>query len=174
LNLAYGTLNESPIGTVSFAAGDHGLQRVAFTSLDSLKSTINTANTYPSLNGFLTINALLLENNDYFQGLLKSFTIPIDWGNFGEFQRKVLAVTMAIPFGEVLTYGEVAEKLGNRGAARAVGRALGANPMPIVIPCHRVISSDRDLRGYTGGLERKAFLLQLEGHPIVDQQRRLF
>jgi len=75
--------------------------------------------------------------------------------------------TAEIPFGQYLTYGGIAHQLGKPGAARAVGRALRDNPMPIVIPCHRVIGSDGRLVGYEGGLDAKAFLLRLEGHNVA-------
>jgi len=78
----------------------------------------------------------------------------------------VLEVTAEIPYGEVRTYSEMARLIGAPKAARAVGRALAQNPVPIIIPCHRVISADRGLRGYIGGMERKAFLLRLEGHRV--------
>ena len=80
-----------------------------------------------------------------------------------EFQQRVLGWIQSIPPGEMMTYGEVAEGIGSPGAARAVGQALGANPVPIVIPCHRVIASDGSLGGYSGGLHIKEFLLQHEG-----------
>jgi methylated-DNA-[protein]-cysteine S-methyltransferase len=79
------------------------------------------------------------------------------------FARKVLAVTAKIPYGNVTSYVEVAARTGNPRASRAAGNALGSNPMPIVVPCHRVVRTGGGLGGYTGGLERKEFLLRLEG-----------
>jgi methylated-DNA-[protein]-cysteine S-methyltransferase len=73
---------------------------------------------------------------------------------------------MGIPFGGLFTYGDVAQYLGRPGAARAVGNALHSNPLPILIPCHRVLGSNGDLRGYQGGIEAKVYLLRLEGHQI--------
>ena len=104
----------------------------------------------------------------YLFGLRKTFSIRVDWEILDGFQRKVLNHTAEIPYGEVMTYGEIAQEIGQPCAARAVGRALGANPMPVVIPCHRVIGADRRLRGYIGGLAKKKFLLTLEGHRIED------
>jgi methylated-DNA-[protein]-cysteine S-methyltransferase len=84
----------------------------------------------------------------------------------GDFGRRVLSRTAEIPFGDVATYGDVARGIGSPGAARATGNALGANPMPIVVPCHRVVASGGKLGGYTGGIDRKKLLLSLErGEP---------
>ena len=83
------------------------------------------------------------------------------------FAREVLAATSKVPFGSVATYGEVAARIHRPGAARAVGSALGSNPIPIVVPCHRVVGADGSLTGYGGGLHRKTFLLQLETQPTL-------
>jgi len=97
----------------------------------------------------------------YFSGKLKKFSIPLDLVSEG-FYRRVQLKVKSIPFGKTMTYGEIADELGSPGAARAVGGANGANPIPIIIPCHRVLSST-GLGGYGGGLEMKQKLLELEG-----------
>jgi methylated-DNA-[protein]-cysteine S-methyltransferase len=89
--------------------------------------------------------------------------VPIDWSYLAGFTREVLRATAAIPFGDVSTYAGVAAAAGSPRAVRAAGNALGANPMPVVVPCHRVLRTGGKLGGYTGGLERKEFLLRLEG-----------
>jgi O-6-methylguanine DNA methyltransferase len=101
---------------------------------------------------------------EYLAGKRKSFDLPIDWSVLNSFQAQALRATFEIPYGEVRTYGELAQGLGKPRAARAVGRAEATNPMPLVIPCHRVIGADGKLHGYgTGnGLETKAWLLKLE------------
>ncbi len=101
---------------------------------------------------------------EYFAGQRREFPLEIAWGTLPAFQRQVLEATAAIPYGETRTYGQIAAAIGKPGAARAVGRALATNPMPIVIPCHRVISADGRLHGYSGpgGLAAKARLLALE------------
>ena len=105
----------------------------------------------------------------YVAGERREFTIPIDWSVLNEFQQKALKITFAISYGETRTYKEIALELGNPHAARAVGRAEATNPMPIVIPCHRVVGSDGKLRGYGAGagLDTKAWLLKLEGAVIT-------
>jgi methylated-DNA-[protein]-cysteine S-methyltransferase len=170
LGLTYAELSETPLGPISFIAGDRGLQRVAFSSLHALKETAAGSGTEPSLGGLQTLSGLIQEVNAYFFGLQKTFSMDVDWAVLQGFQSHVLARTAEIPFGEVMTYGDLAQELGAPGSARAVGRALGANPMPLVIPCHRVIGSDLRLCGYAGGLEKKAYLLELEGHMVEKDQ----
>src|SRR3972149_9882209 len=109
------------------------------------------------------------EINKYLRGGLLEFKIPIDWSLLKPFQRKVLQETFAIPYGETRHYREIATGINHPNAARAVGRAEATNPMPLVIPCHRVIGCDGKLRGYGGGkgLSTKAWLLKLEGAVIA-------
>jgi len=98
----------------------------------------------------------------YFAGQLRQFTIPLDLRGT-PFQRQVWDILLMIPWGETRSYGQIAALLGRPEAARAVGRAVGTNPVSIVVPCHRIIGSDGSLTGYGGGLDRKAALLKLEG-----------
>jgi methylated-DNA-[protein]-cysteine S-methyltransferase len=104
------------------------------------------------------------ELEEYFEGRRDHFDVDIDWSlTTGPFTRKVLQATARIPFGEVSTYSRIAAKAGSPRGARAAGNALGSNPIPIVVPCHRVLHGDGGLGGYTGGLDRKVLLLTLEG-----------
>jgi methylated-DNA-[protein]-cysteine S-methyltransferase len=153
-------------------AGDQGLQRLEFSPLQKLKNGLIKANSEPSLRGLQIVGALLEELNEYFFGIRKTFSALLDWNGIVKFQYDVLQLTASIPFGEVSTYGEIAAQLGRPGAARAVGQALHNNPMPILIPCHRVIATNGELRGYAGGVEGKSFLLELEGHKILDGRLR--
>lgn len=101
----------------------------------------------------------------FLQGSLKVFSLPVDWSLLRPFQQSVLRATFAIPYGETRTYGQLAAEIGRPTAARAVGRAEATNPMPLVIPCHRVIGADGKLHGYGGGqgLPTKEWLLKMEG-----------
>jgi len=101
----------------------------------------------------------------YLSGEVQAFDLQVDWSVIAGFQEQVLRLTYAIPYGQVTTYGEIARRLGQPRAARAVGRANATNPIPLVIPCHRVIGTDGKLHGYgaPGGIQTKAWLLRLEG-----------
>ncbi len=101
---------------------------------------------------------------EYAAGKRRTFELPIDWSVLNAFQQKALKITYDIPYGETRTYKEIASELGNPRAARAVGRAEATNPMPVVIPCHRVVGTDRKLHGYGGGtgLPTKEWLLKME------------
>ncbi len=101
---------------------------------------------------------------EYLEGKRREFKLSIDWSEMRVFQKQALQLTLAIPYGKTTTYGEIAQKLGSPKAARAVGRAEATNPMPLVIPCHRVIGADGGLHGYgaPGGVRTKSWLLQLE------------
>lgn len=107
---------------------------------------------------------LVQQLRDYEEGKLREFKVAVDWRGVTSFQQAVLQATREIPFGETRTYGEIARIIGKPGAARAVGQAEAANPVPLIIPCHRVIGSDGSMRGYGGpeGVDFKARLLEFE------------
>ncbi|WP_419165711.1 methylated-DNA--[protein]-cysteine S-methyltransferase [Candidatus Palauibacter sp.] len=100
---------------------------------------------------------------EYFGQRRRAFELPVDLGGLTEFQREVLTATARLGFGETVTYTEIASRIGRPRASRAVGNALGRNPIPVVVPCHRVVRTDRSLGGYTGGLRYKEALLDIEG-----------
>ena len=108
--------------------------------------------------------------NDYLAG--RRTTFDLTTAAIGdEFQQAVWAMLRDIPYGATASYGELAARLGDRNLARRVGGAVGRNPLSILVPCHRVVGADGSLTGYAGGLERKRFLLELEGAPVVAQAR---
>ena len=111
-------------------------------------------------------SALARELDQYFSGRRKAFDLDVDLSGLTPFQSRVLAATARIPFGEVSTYGAVAKRAGNAKASRAAGGALNSNPIPIVVPCHRVVGSTGALVGYAGGLEVKKRLLAIEGADV--------
>lgn len=108
------------------------------------------------------------ELDEYFTGRRHGFDLPIDWSLTTPFARRVLQATASIPFGETSTYARIAAAAGSPKGARPAGNALGANPVPIVVPCHRVMASGGGLGGYTGGLARKELLLGIEGVEVPE------
>lgn len=114
---------------------------------------------------------LVSEISAYFAGELRDFTIPVDWSLAGPFQRRVLEALVAIPYGETTSYGALAATVGQPRAARAVGGAVGRNPMCVVVPCHRVLGATGGLHGFAYGLDAKRHLLALEGIPAARAPR---
>ena len=103
------------------------------------------------------------ELDEYFEGKRQRFDLPLDVALLADFNRRVLRELVRVPYGEVVTYGELASRAARPRAARAVGTVMNRNPLPIVLPCHRVIGANGKLVGYGGGLDRKEKLLRLEG-----------
>ena len=163
---------DSPIHTISLVASEQGLLRVSFGPSQSVEDElgIDVAITSQSSNKLLSIARD--EIVAYLGGELREFSLPIDWRLVTRFQSLVLHATAQIPLGQVRTYGELAQMIGKPRAARAIGGAMARNPLPLVIPCHRVVNAKRALHGYSapGGLETKAWLLTLEGHQVVDKK----
>ncbi|HRQ23976.1 MAG TPA: methylated-DNA--[protein]-cysteine S-methyltransferase [Anaerolineales bacterium] len=165
-----GELNGSPLGNLRLAASDLGLVAVEW------------ADSQPELLAYLLhrLKAAVEENQkrvhpyakelgEYLKGKRRAFTFAIDWSTLRPFQREALQVVYAIPYGETRTYADIAAQIGRPHAYRAVGRANATNPMPLVIPCHRVIGRDGKLHGYGGGqgLPTKEWLLKMEGAVIA-------
>ncbi|HSM54740.1 MAG TPA: methylated-DNA--[protein]-cysteine S-methyltransferase [Candidatus Sulfomarinibacteraceae bacterium] len=115
------------------------------------------------------VRPLLSQLVEYLDGRRRDFDVPIDWAVLSDFQAAALQQVCSIPYGQTRTYQQIADELGQPGAARAVGRANATNPIPLVIPCHRVLATDGGLQGYggAGGVETKAWLLQLEGSRLL-------
>ena len=165
LDVAYASV-ESPLGPLVVAATPKGLVRVSYTEFRGEEEVLEELARRVSprvLEAPAKLDPVRRELDEYFEGRRQDFDVPIDWSHLAGFTRKVLRATASIPFGDVSTYAGVAEAAGSPRAVRAAGNALGANPMPVVVPCHRVLRTGGTLGGYTGGLERKEFLLRLEG-----------
>ena len=163
LDVAYGTL-ESPVGTLLLAATPAGLVRVAYLDGDD-EAVLEELASRISPRVLLVPRKLdqpRRELDQYFGGRRHRFELALDWQLMTTFARRILSATSAIPYGKVSTYKQIATEAGSPNGSRAAGNALGSNPMPIVIPCHRVLHSDGGLGGYTGGLERKRTLLAIE------------
>jgi methylated-DNA-[protein]-cysteine S-methyltransferase len=156
---------DSPFGTLHAATTRRGLVRIAFPeeSVESVLERLARGLSPRIVEAPASLDAVKRELDDYFAGRRLTFEIPLDWSLIGPFGRRVLRATSEIPYGGVLSYTEVAAEAGSPRGSRAAGNALGANPIPIVIPCHRVLRTGGALGGYGGGLDRKRFLLELEG-----------
>jgi methylated-DNA-[protein]-cysteine S-methyltransferase len=156
---------DSPFGTLHAATTKRGLVRVAFPeeSVESVLERLAQRLSPRIVEAPASLDPVKRELDEYFAGRRRAFDIPLDWSLIGPFGARVLHVTSEIPYGGVLSYTEVATEAGSPRGSRAAGNALGANPIPIVIPCHRVLRAGGALGGYGGGLERKQWLLELEG-----------
>jgi len=160
-----GELNGTPLGDLRLAASDFGLVAVEWTEsqpeFDAFLERLNR----PIIPNERRIKPYAKELAEYLEGNRQAFTIPIDWTIFRPFQREALQAVFRIPYGETRTYAEIAAQINRPLAWRAVGRANATNPMPLVIPCHRVIGTDGKLHGYGGGegLPTKEWLLRMEG-----------
>jgi methylated-DNA-[protein]-cysteine S-methyltransferase len=165
LDVAYASV-DSPLGELTVAATPAGLVRVAYSDFrdrDAVLEDLAARLSPRVLESPARLDPVRRELDEYFEGRRTSFDLPIDWSLTRGFTRGVLQATARIPFGEVGSYASVAGEAGSPRAVRAAGNALGANPMPVVVPCHRVLRTGGALGGYTGGLHRKEFLLRLEG-----------
>jgi methylated-DNA-[protein]-cysteine S-methyltransferase len=164
VDVAYAEM-ESPFGTLLMASTPKGLVRMAYPNEDRDDVLEDLARKVSPrlLQAPERLDGVRRQLDEYFEGRRTAFDLEVDYVLTHGFVRRVLRATSRIPFGEVATYRVVAAEAGNVRAVRAAGNALGSNPLPIVVPCHRVVRTGGGLGGYTGGLERKRFLLRLEG-----------
>ncbi|HEY6533570.1 MAG TPA: methylated-DNA--[protein]-cysteine S-methyltransferase [Acidimicrobiales bacterium] len=151
------TVIDTPIGPLALTAGAAGLVRIDF----------GTVPGGPDPGGDAAAAATLgqagVELAEYFAGTRHVFTVPLDRSARSGFRGEVLSVLESVPYGETITYGELAAEAGRPGAARAVGTAMATNPLPIIVPCHRVTRSGGVIGSYGGGVDTKETLLRLEG-----------
>jgi methylated-DNA-[protein]-cysteine S-methyltransferase len=165
LDVAY-TVEDSPVGPLLLAATGRGLVELGYEGdkqLDFYVERLATKLSPRVLEAPARLDPVRRELDEYFEGRRHEFDIPLDWSLTKGFTQRILRATAKVPYGEVSTYRQVATKAGNERAVRAAGNALGANPIPIVVPCHRILRTGGSLGGYGGGPERKEFLLRLEG-----------
>ena len=159
---------ESPVGTLLAARTERGLARLAYEDYnggrDNVLESLAERLSPRMLEQPARLDDVRRELDEYFAGRRHDFDVAIDFAAVrGEFARRLLQACARIPYGEVSSYREMATQAGSPAAVRAAGNALGANPIPIVVPCHRVLRTGGALGGYAGGLERKQRLLALEG-----------
>jgi methylated-DNA-[protein]-cysteine S-methyltransferase len=163
LDVAYRTV-DTPVGSLLLAATPAGLVRVAFETedhdrvLDALADRVSPR----ILRAPARLDAAVRQLEDYFAGRLRAFDLPLDLSLSRGFRLLVQRHLPEIGYGRTETYAEVARVVGNPGAVRAVGSACATNPLPVVVPCHRVLRTDGSLGGYVGGLAAKTALLELE------------
>jgi len=164
LDVAY-TSADSPFGPLLLATTPRGLVRVGLPNqdaeelLDELAARVSPR----VLEAAAPLDEARRELDLYFEGKLTEFELPLDWQLSRDFRRRALRAIARIPYGQTRTYTEIATSAGNERAVRAAGTACGTNPIPVVVPCHRVLRSSGGLGGYGGGLPMKEALLQLEG-----------
>ena len=163
VDVAYATV-DSPVGPLLVAGTRRGLVELAYDpDLDRELSRLSTRISPRVLEAPAKLDPVRRELDEYFSGRRLEFDLPIDWRLTSGFTQRVLRATARVPYGSVSTYRDMASAAGNERAVRAAGNALGANPIPIVVPCHRILRTGGALGGYGGGPERKEFLLRLEG-----------
>ncbi len=167
LDVAYARV-DSPVGTLVLATTPQGLARLAYVDEgqeEAIMEDIAARLSPRMLSAPRRLDEPRRELDEYFAGRRRAFDLTLDLRLLSDFTRRVLRATAEIPYGKVATYKEVATAAGSPRGFRAAGNALGSNPLPIVLPCHRVLHSGGGLGGYTGGLERKRVLLTIEGRP---------
>jgi methylated-DNA-[protein]-cysteine S-methyltransferase len=164
VDVAYASI-DSPFGTFVAAATNTGLVKLALAPIriDDVLTDLARRISPRVLEAPARLDDVRRELDEYFSGRRWAFDITIDWSLTAGFSRKILSATARIPYGEVSSYGTLAREAGSPRAARAAGNALHNNPVPIIVPCHRVLHSDGGLGGYGGGLPMKEALLRLEG-----------
>ncbi|HYX87077.1 MAG TPA: methylated-DNA--[protein]-cysteine S-methyltransferase [Gaiellales bacterium] len=163
IDVAYAPV-DSPFGRLTAAVTDEGIVRLAFAreELDEVLQDLADHVSPRVLEAPAKLDAVRRELDEYFVGRRRSFETPVDWRLSHGFHRRAREICYSIPFGQVLTYAELAAAAGSPRAFRAAGQAMARNPVPIVVPCHRVLRSGGDLGGYGGGLDVKRWLLDLE------------
>lgn len=164
LDVAHGTY-DSPLGTLTIFVTPHGLVRLSYPGegIEDQLTELARRISPRILEAPERTDGVRRQLDDYFAGRRHAFDVPIDWRLVRGFAGEVLRATARIPFGAVSSYRGIAAEAGSPNAYRAAGNALGSNPVPIVVPCHRVLHAGGGLGGYTGGLDRKRQLLRLEG-----------
>lgn len=155
---------DSPIGPLLVAATDRGLLRISFDpDVENHLGQLSRLAGRRVLRAPRQIDGVRRELDEYFEGRRHAFDLAVDLRGVTPFSERVLRELARVPFGETATYAQLASRAGSPKAARAVGMTMNRNPVPIVLPCHRIVGADGSLVGYAGGLERKVALLTLEG-----------
>lgn len=164
LDVAYDRA-DSPFGPLLLATTRRGLVRVGLPNQDPdrLLEELAARVSPRVLEAPGRLDGALRQLDRYFEGRLRKFEVPLDWQLTRDFRRRALRAVARIPYGQTRSYSDIAASAGNQRAVRAAGTACGSNPVPIVVPCHRVLRRDGELGGYGGGVAMKEALLRLEG-----------
>lgn len=159
---------DSPLGPLWIAVGPKGVLAIHYGAGADPHELARIVRAYGPgvLPDARRADGVARELDEYFAGKRRTFDVAVDLSPLTAFQQRVLRATARVAFGEVSTYGRVAAEAGSERGSRATGQALGANPIPIVVPCHRILAGDGSLGGYAGGLEAKRRLLQLERREV--------
>lgn len=158
----YRTTTDSPIGTLTIVANDRGVVAIDWHGERAHEALLGDAKIIDVVAGdHAPLSAAVRQLGEYFAGERTEFDLPLDAAGT-TFQHQAWAALVRIPYGQTVSYGEQAVMLGDKNKARAVGAANGKNPIPIVVPCHRVVGSNGQLTGFAGGLDAKAWLLRHE------------
>jgi methylated-DNA-[protein]-cysteine S-methyltransferase len=159
-----GVLHDTPAGAIAVWVTRNGVRRIGCVTPEMIEEG------HWDPEGHQTLRVALHQLDQYFNRKRKRFHLKLDFSGATEFQKGIFERLMEIPYGRIVSYGDIADEIGVAGAARAVGQAVGANPLPIVVPCHRVVRSDGKLGGYSGGLRWKVALLTVEGVDVDGNQ----
>ena len=169
MTIAYYGLTDTSIGSLLIAGYDDTLVSIKFhvgerqlkAAIEEIEHEVRGA--FELVRSEAKVSRLMKQVRDYLDGRRKEFEVELDLSWIKGFRREVLLECARVPRGQVLTYAQLAERVGSPRAARAVGNTMRTNPIPLVIPCHRIIGSDGSLTGFGGGLDVKARLLKMEG-----------
>ncbi len=154
---------DGPLGTMTLAAHDHGLVGIWFDGQQHQPDpSVWAVNPHHPV-----LTRTMAQLREYFSGQRQVFDLPLDLNGGTDFQQQVWRALLEIPSGQTVSYGAISQRIGRPRAVRAVGAAIGRNPLSILVPCHRIVGTNGALTGYAGGLDRKTALLQLES-PRLD------
>jgi methylated-DNA-[protein]-cysteine S-methyltransferase len=162
--------HDAPTGRLLLAATDRGLVAVGLLHHDLLLEVLSQKVSPRVVRGSSRLDAVRRQLDEYYEGERHEFELPLDWALSTGFRRQILDELTKVPYGQVVSYRELATAAGNPKASRAVGSAMATNPLPIVVPCHRVIRTDGSIGQYGGGVPMKQALLALEGATLPKGQ----
>jgi methylated-DNA-[protein]-cysteine S-methyltransferase len=165
-------LEDTPVGPLVAVASSLGLVYMSFDGLQVFKTLIADNKDVSNGRALDIVHEAVRQVQQYFNWERREFDLPLDLEGFTDFRRKVLLETARIPYGSTASYGEIAARVHNPKASRAVGGAMAHNPMVLVVPCHRVLASDGSMHAFSspGGIATKVKLLELEGYRIVNDR----